>query len=139
MAIISEKDLAHLKTTFGEKLTNEVRLVFFTQETECPLCSQTHELVQELSATSDKIKLEVYDFAKDEGKVKEEEFPGISKILLQNTVSRKRVVGIRKQTLFRGKSNRLNTFLPLRQNTRISIRGFDSYLLNVAGQIQMKR
>ena len=61
MSIIKEKDREHVKQTF-EKITHDVRLVYFTQETECQLCELTRELLGELAALSPRLKLEVHDF-----------------------------------------------------------------------------
>jgi alkyl hydroperoxide reductase subunit F len=43
-------------------LVNPVKIVFFTQKTGCPGCAAQEELLRDLSALSDKMKLEVYDF-----------------------------------------------------------------------------
>jgi glutaredoxin-like protein len=56
---------------FEKNLRNEVRILVFTQEIECPACSQVRELAAEVGAVSDKAKVEVYDFVKDTDKVKE--------------------------------------------------------------------
>ena len=69
MAMISEKD----KKTVGDrlaKLTGPVKLVMFTQEMECQFCKETHELVEEVAALSDKISAEVKDFLKAEEEAK---------------------------------------------------------------------
>lgn len=50
---------------FNEKLKKPVRLVFFTQEIECPFCTQTRQIIEEVATFSNKISLEVYDFVKD--------------------------------------------------------------------------
>jgi glutaredoxin-like protein len=60
-----------LNRLFEKNLEEDVRLILFTQETECELCKETHELLQEISSISLKIKLEVYDFVKDTEKAKE--------------------------------------------------------------------
>lgn len=64
MSIMKAKDRDHVRKLF-EKITHDVRLVFFTQETECELCSLTRELVTELAALSPHLKLEVHDFVAD--------------------------------------------------------------------------
>lgn len=46
-----------------------VTLVFFTQELECESCREAHQLLEELAALSDKLKVEVYDFILDKEKV----------------------------------------------------------------------
>lgn len=71
MGLIPEEHRQHLKREFEAKLKDEVRLIMFTQETECAHCKQARELVQETAGLSDKIKAEIYDFIKDNGKAKE--------------------------------------------------------------------
>jgi len=46
-------------------LKNPVKVLFFTQEFECPACKDNHDFINEFSTLSDKITLEVYDFVKD--------------------------------------------------------------------------
>ena len=48
-----------------EELNNSVKMIVFTQETECMYCKETRNLAEELSELSDKISLEVYDFVAD--------------------------------------------------------------------------
>jgi hypothetical protein len=62
MPLIGSKERDFLVKEFSEKLVNEVRLVVFTQETPCSFCRETVEVATEMSQTSPKIKLEVYDF-----------------------------------------------------------------------------
>ena len=62
---------------FEEELKDPVRLVYFTQEMECPFCAQTHQLLETVAKLSDKISFEVYDFVKDKEKA---EGLGIDKI-----------------------------------------------------------
>ena len=52
-------------------LPNPVRLVVFTQEMECRFCGENRQLAEELSALSDKVKLEVYNLVTDAEKAKE--------------------------------------------------------------------
>lgn len=56
---------------FEKDLKNPVRLVFFTQEMECPFCVQTHQLLKAVADLSEKISFEVYDFMKDKEKAEE--------------------------------------------------------------------
>jgi len=53
------------KELLGE-LKGTVKLLVFTQETECMFCAQNKELAQDMAGLSDKILVEVYDFIKDE-------------------------------------------------------------------------
>ncbi len=64
MALLQEKDRAYIKELFA-KLENDVKLVYFTQEIECQYCSETHQIMEELSELSDRVKLEVYNFVTD--------------------------------------------------------------------------
>jgi glutaredoxin-like protein len=48
------------------RLVNDVRLVVFTQEVPCVYCKETVDLATELSKLSPKIKLELYDFVRDQ-------------------------------------------------------------------------
>jgi len=68
MGLIPDEHKAHIKEELNEKLTGNVKLVMFTQETECPLCKQTRELVEEIGSFSDRIEVEIYDFVKDKDK-----------------------------------------------------------------------
>lgn len=76
MAFLDEKTTQRIRTEF-ENLTHPVRLIYFTQELECEYCKDTHELIKEIVALSDKLKLEVYNFAVDREKV---EKYGVDKI-----------------------------------------------------------
>lgn len=51
----------HLKTHFAG-LTEEVKLIVFTQENECQFCKETRDVALELGTLSPKIKTKVYDF-----------------------------------------------------------------------------
>lgn len=69
-SIISDQDKAQLKRTFRKDLKEEVALRLFTTRAtpltipgrECPYCTQTQQLMEELSAISPKLRLEVVDF-----------------------------------------------------------------------------
>jgi len=71
MGLIPEEHKQHLKEELEKNLKDDVRIVMFTQETECPLCKQARELAEEVGALSNKIKVEVYEFVKDSEKVRE--------------------------------------------------------------------
>ncbi len=60
-----------MKGAFEKNLEDDVRIIMFTQEVECPFCKQARELAEEVGGLSDKIKVEVYDFVKDSDKAKE--------------------------------------------------------------------
>ncbi len=54
----------HLKA-----LVNPVKIVYFTQELECDSCRETGQLLQEFSALSDKLSLQVFNFQVDREEV----------------------------------------------------------------------
>jgi len=70
MGLIPKEQKQKLKEEFEKNLKDEVRILVFTQETECPLCKQARELAEEVGAVSNKIKVEVHDFVKDSDKAK---------------------------------------------------------------------
>jgi glutaredoxin-like protein len=53
------------------ELVNPVRLVVFTQESECGFCKDAAGLAQELDGMSDKLSVEVYDLQKNSDKAAE--------------------------------------------------------------------
>lgn len=81
MGLISESDKKRLSGLFERQFKDDVKLVFFTQENECPICTTVRELLEEVGGLSDKIKVEVFDFVKDGDKAKEygiERIPAIA-------------------------------------------------------------
>lgn len=46
-------------------LDGNVKLLVFTQEVECMYCEQNVELIKDISALTNKITFEIYDFVKD--------------------------------------------------------------------------
>ncbi len=78
LVLIPEEQKGNLKQVLEQSMKDPVRLVVFTQEMECELCRESRELAQEVAALlPDKIQVEVYDFVKDEAKVKEH---GVDKV-----------------------------------------------------------
>jgi len=59
-----------LKTELQAVLINPVKIIMFTMELECKLCLETKQLLQELAALSDKIRVEIYDFQANADKAK---------------------------------------------------------------------
>ncbi len=70
MAIIPDRDQDELKREFRKELKNDVTIRLFTQGSlllsvpgrECQYCPQTQQLMEELTALSPKLHLEVYSF-----------------------------------------------------------------------------
>ena len=68
MGLIKDEQKEQLKEKFKE-LSGNVKLIFFTQETDCQYCEQAKELLGDVAEISDKIVLEVHDFAADKEEV----------------------------------------------------------------------
>lgn len=66
---LKEKDF--LTKEFSQKLVNDVKLVVFTQEVPCVFCKETVEVCQDIANVTPRIKVEVYDYVKDQMKAKE--------------------------------------------------------------------
>jgi len=81
MSMFDEKVQQQLKDVF-KQLKNDVTLINFTQEFECPTCKSVREFVEEATATSDKLKFKVYDFVKDKNKANEYNVDKIPAIVL---------------------------------------------------------
>ena len=70
MPLISDRDRDELKRELRKDLKNDVTIRLFTQGSslltvpgrECQYCAQTQQLMEELTALSPKLHLEVYDF-----------------------------------------------------------------------------
>jgi glutaredoxin-like protein len=84
MAFLRESDKAVIKERLGE-MRSEVTLRYFTQEIECEFCRETHELLQELSALDDKIKLQVFDFTKNADEVNKYKIDKIPATVVMNS------------------------------------------------------
>jgi glutaredoxin-like protein len=69
--MIPNEHKQHVREELKKSLQGYVRLIVFTQETECQFCKQTRELAEEVATLSEKIKAEVYEFLKDSEKAKE--------------------------------------------------------------------
>lgn len=64
MPLFDEKVANQLKGILNG-MKNPVKLAFFTQEIECPMCRETHIFIDEFCGLSDKLSLSIYDFVKD--------------------------------------------------------------------------
>ncbi len=63
--ILREKDQTAIRQRLTP-MTKPVRLIYFTQELECPTCRDAHELLRALTDLSEKLSLEVYNFVADQ-------------------------------------------------------------------------
>jgi glutaredoxin-like protein len=68
VALLKDKDRAQLQQEFAQ-LTDPVKLVFFTQEVDCDYCPLTQQILEELVGLSDKLQLQIYNFATDKDAV----------------------------------------------------------------------
>ncbi len=68
MKLLNKKVIKELNEVF-KGLDKVVTLKFFSQEFECRFCQDTHQLLEEISGLTDKIKLEKYDFLADRAEV----------------------------------------------------------------------
>jgi glutaredoxin-like protein len=71
LSLLPEDKKELLRNDFKMRLVDPVKIVMFTQETECRYCNETRRLAEELATVSDKITTEVHDFVKDQAKAKE--------------------------------------------------------------------
>ncbi len=70
MPLLQEKDREYLKGEFA-KMTEPVRLVFFTKDDGCTTCTDTLQLLEETAELGEKIELAVYEMGNDGGKAEE--------------------------------------------------------------------
>lgn len=68
MALLSDRDSKDVRAQLAS-LTGPVTLVNFTQELACQYCRETEQLLKEVAALSDKIRLEIYNFQLDKAQV----------------------------------------------------------------------
>lgn len=94
MALLKEKDRQHLLKEF-EALREPVKLLFFTQETECQYCSDTRLIAEEVASLSDKISLEVYDFVADRQMVEQYGIDKIPALIVMRGGEKPKDYGIR--------------------------------------------
>jgi alkyl hydroperoxide reductase subunit F len=62
--LIDEKTKQSLRGILA-KLQTPVRLLFFTQQSACPACSQQRQLLEELASLTSKLELKAFDFVLD--------------------------------------------------------------------------
>jgi len=71
MPMLGLKERDFLTKEFSQKLVNDVKLVVFTQEVPCIFCKETVEVCQEIASVNSKVKVEIYDYVKDQMRAKE--------------------------------------------------------------------
>lgn len=89
MAFLTKQDQDEIKQLFNQ-LSGDVRLIYFTQHEsplfipgqECATCKDTRLLLEELTALSDNLKLEVHDFVKESDLAREHGIDRIPALVL---------------------------------------------------------
>lgn len=71
MPLLKDKEREALGKELSQKMVDDVRLIVFTQDVPCVFCNETVQVAKELGEVSPKIKVEVYDFARDQMKATE--------------------------------------------------------------------
>jgi glutaredoxin-like protein len=103
MPLISEEDQIFLKDKFAKDLVNMVNVTLFTQGEsplsvpgpECAYCKDTRQLLEEISALSDMIGLDIQDFVADSDEAKRFGVDKIPAIIVEGTAGgRVRYFGI---------------------------------------------
>jgi len=64
MALLNDSVRSEVQKRFKD-LKNPVKIINFTQEIECQYCTETRRLMDEITALSDKLSFEVYNFVTD--------------------------------------------------------------------------
>jgi glutaredoxin-like protein len=67
MSMLKDADKEQVQEQF-EELVNPVQLIMFTQTIECEFCAETRDLVEEVTALSEKVEAVVYNFVTDKDK-----------------------------------------------------------------------
>jgi glutaredoxin-like protein len=83
MGIIKDSDKPLIKDKLSS-MKSEVVLNFFTQDMECDFCQESRELLEELSAIGDKIKLRIFDFKADQAEVGKYKISKIPAVVVEN-------------------------------------------------------
>jgi glutaredoxin-like protein len=63
--LLNEGIVKQVKEAFDKQMRNPVRVLYFGKQDDCDYCADTRQLVEEVTALSDKIELEVYDLDQD--------------------------------------------------------------------------
>jgi glutaredoxin-like protein len=67
-----------------EAMPDKVSIVYFTQEVECAFCRETHEMLLEVAALSDKLELQVFDFRQQKAEAEKYGIDKIPAIVIRN-------------------------------------------------------
>lgn len=77
MALLNEEQRKMVSDYFSKEMKDKVKILFFTQNINCDYCPDTEAILKEISELSDKIELEIKNFAIDKEEV---EKYGIDKV-----------------------------------------------------------
>ena len=86
MALIPKKDAELLGKEFASRMDSPVKLVMFTQATECLYCAETRQIAEEIASLSDKVTVEVFDLVADKATVERyaiDKIPAIAIVRVQ--------------------------------------------------------
>jgi glutaredoxin-like protein len=93
MPILENDVKEELKRIFSDLGEKKVKIVFFKESLNCPMCPQLEELLNEIILLSDgKITLEAYNRVTDSDKAKEYAVERTPAIFIENEEVKKRVV-----------------------------------------------
>lgn len=85
--LLSEKDTVAIKDFFGQNLVNPITMRLFVQDSsqpgECMYCSETQQIVEEISELSDKISLDIHKVPTDAGLVKQYDVERVPALILE--------------------------------------------------------
>ncbi len=84
MSILLDEVKQEVKKKFDKELKNPVKLIYFTEKLECQFCKETHQLLDEIVTLSDKISLDVFNFAIDKEEVDKYKIDKIPAIVIMN-------------------------------------------------------
>jgi glutaredoxin-like protein len=62
--LLNNEIIDQIKQLFDAQINFPVELIYFTNEVDCETCAETHQLLEEISSLSDKIRLRNYDIDK---------------------------------------------------------------------------
>lgn len=80
MTDLLNDDIKQQVSQFFEQMQEPVQVLFFEKKTDCEYCAETRQIIEEVTALSDKIDLVVYDLEADQavsGQYKVDKAPGI--------------------------------------------------------------
>lgn len=85
MSVLKDSDKSQIQQMLSG-MQDPVEVVMFTQKMECDHCQVTHELLEELTALSDKLTLTVHDFVDESDLAKTYGVDKIPGVVLKNSV-----------------------------------------------------